>query len=141
MFERPWVWNDDEQAPVRLARWRGRPMVVAFVYTTTCTTVCPLTIERLRQVDSHYQKAGRAVEMVLVTLDPWTDNSAAQLRQFRSTRHLPTSWHLLRAPYPQTRALAELLQVRLIDEGGHVIHDGTVSMIDGEGRPVGHLAP
>lgn len=137
VFDRPWIWSDERDAPVRLSRWRGTPLVVGFVYTT-CATVCPMTIDRLRQLARSYQQAGRAVEFVLVTLDPLTDSSE-QLRTFRSSRRLPPEWHLLRASFPQTRALADLLQVRLIDDGSHVIHDGTVALVAADGRSFGHL--
>jgi protein SCO1/2 len=137
VFDRPWIWTDEQDAPVRLERWRGQTLIVAFVYTT-CTTVCPLTVEKLRGLDERLRRAGRPAELVLVTLDPWTD-SAAQLRSFKSERRLPERWHLLRAHFEQTHALADLLQVRLIDDGAHVIHDGTIAVLDGAGRPVGYV--
>ena len=137
VFDRPWTWRDEDGAPVQLGRWRGRTLIVSFVYTT-CTEVCPMTVERLRRLDARLQGSGRSAEFVLLTLDPWTDG-APQLRAWKTARRLPERWHLLRASYPQTHALADLLQVRLIDDGGHVIHDGTIAVLDATGRPLGHV--
>ena len=137
VFDRPWVWSDERDATVRLSRWRGTTLVVGFVYTA-CTTVCPRTIDKLREVNARLLRAGRSPEFLLVTLDPWTDSSE-QLRTFKASRRLPEAWHLLRASYQQIHALADLLGVRLIDDGTHVIHDGTIALVDRDGRLLGHL--
>jgi protein SCO1/2 len=136
LFARPWVWSDEQGASVRFDRWRGAPIIVSMVFTT-CTSVCPRTIEKLRRVDETLRRQGRAATFVLVTLDPAND-TAAQLRRFKDSRQLPPGWHLLRGGDAETRELADLLRIHVLDDG-HVFHDSRVVVFDAEGRLAGQL--
>ena len=94
LFVADWIWRDEQGAAVRFDRWRGAPIFVSMVFTS-CTTACPLTIERLRRVSDTFKAEGRAATFVLVTLDPANDTTD-QLRRFKLSRGLPPDWHLLR---------------------------------------------
>ncbi|HEU5262846.1 MAG TPA: SCO family protein [Gemmatimonadales bacterium] len=61
---------DQHGEPVTLARFRGRPVFVAFAYAH-CETVCPLLV---REVLRARELAGDVAPVTLVvTLDPWRD--------------------------------------------------------------------
>lgn len=137
IFEKTWTWEDENGGTTRLSAWRGRLLVVSLVYTT-CTTVCPLAIEKMREVDARLTRAGQAAEYVLVTLDPSSD-TPEQLRRFKAEHALPGRWHLLRGSPEQTEALAVFLRLKLMNLGDHVIHEARVVVLDGAGRLVGQM--
>jgi protein SCO1/2 len=136
LFARPWVWRDESGAEVRLDSWRGTPIVVTMIFTS-CTTTCPLTIEKLRRVTDRFEREGRAATFVLVTLDPSND-TPEQLRRFKASRQLPEKWHLLRGSDEQTRELADLLAVHVLDDS-HVFHDARIVIFDRDGKLAGQL--
>jgi protein SCO1/2 len=136
LFVADWVWRDEQGETVRFDRWRGAPIFVSMVFTS-CTSACPLTIERLRRVSDTFRAEGRAGTFVLVTLDPANDTSD-QLNRFKLSRGLPPDWHLLRGDDAQTRALAELLQIKVV-ENAHIFHDSRIVVFDADGRLAGQL--
>ncbi len=136
LFGANWIWRDEQGESVRFDRWRGTPIFVSMVFTT-CTSACPLTIERLRRVSDTFKAEGRAATFVLVTLDPANDTTD-QLRRFKVSRGLPPDWHLLRGEDEQTRALADLLQVKVVEDA-HIFHDSRIVVFDRDGKLAGQL--
>jgi protein SCO1/2 len=132
LYDQPWVWNDEQGASVQLSRWRGVPLVVTMIYTS-CTSTCPVTIDRLLRLADRFQHEGRAAEFVLVTLDPAGD-TLEKLRSFRAARQLPARWHLLRGNDEETQDLADFLGIKVMDDGSHILHDGTIALFDLAGR-------
>ena len=138
LFAQPWIWTDERGAPVQLSRWGGSLLVVTLVYTS-CTTTCPLTVDKLLRLGDSFRRQGRPATFVLVTLDPSND-TPEQLRRFKATRGLPADWHLLRGNDQQTRELAGLLGVRIMNESSHIIHDGRIVFLDPQGRLLGQYS-
>ena len=136
LFAAPWVFTDEQGAPVTLDHWRGAPIFVSMVFTN-CTSACPLTIDKLREVAAAFKREGRPATFVLVTLDP-TNDTTDQLRRFKASRDLPADWHLLRASDETTRALADLLQIKVVDNA-HIFHDSRIVVFDGSGLLAGQL--
>jgi protein SCO1/2 len=136
LFDADWTWRDEQGQAVRFDRWRGAPIFVSLVFTN-CTSACPLTIERLRRVSETFRAEGRAATFVLVTLDPAND-TPEQLQRFKLSRGLPADWHLLRGDDAQTRALADLLQVKVV-ENAHIFHDSRIVVFDRDGKLAGQL--
>jgi len=133
LFAHPWTWTDEHGQAVTLARWRGRPLVVTAMFTQ-CKATCPRTLAKLRRVHDDFQRAGRAVEFVVVTLDP--DNDTPQvLSRFKASAGLPDSWHLLSGNLIDTRNLRDLLGIHVVDDGPHLLHDGRIVIFDADGRP------
>lgn len=136
LFAEPWVWNADDGATVRFEQWRGTPIVVSMLYTS-CTTTCPLTIEKLRRAKEVLERQQSHAVFVLVTLDPQND-TVEQLREYKASRQLPKEWHLVRGSYEQTRALADLLRIHVLEDG-HIFHDSRIVVFDAEGKLMGQL--
>lgn len=133
LFSHPWVWTDERGQSVTFAGWRGRPLVVAAVFTT-CKATCPRTIGKLQELDAAYRREGRPAQFVLVTLDP--DNDTPQvLRAFKESSGLPAAWRFLCANKDQTRELLDALDIHVIDEGAHLLHEGRIVIFDGAGMP------
>ena len=138
LFGRPWRWTDERGDAVAFSQWRGAPLVVTAIFTS-CTARCPLTVEKLRDVDAAFRRRGTPRQFLLVTLDPRTDNPARLLR-FKQERHLPDAWHLLRGNLDDTRAFGRMLGVRAIYDDGHIDHDVRIAVFDGARRLVREYA-
>jgi protein SCO1/2 len=134
LFNPAWPWTDESGREVALESYQGAPIVVAMIYTS-CATLCPLTIERLRELDAAFARRGASASFVLVTLDPVHDDPP-RLRRFKEARHLPTSWHLLRGDLPQTHAFARRLGLRASYDDEHIVHDVVIATFDTRGRLV-----
>lgn len=136
LFAVPWTWTDEQGATVSFVQWQGAPIVVAMVFTD-CTTACPMTIEKLKQLGDTWRREGRAATFVLVTLNP-ADDTPDQLRRFKVSRGLPEDWHLLRGTDETTRELADLLQIKIVDNA-HIFHDSRIVVFDAAGKLAGQL--
>lgn len=132
LFAHPWVWSDELGRQVRFARWRGRPLVVTAAFTS-CRETCPRTMQKLRDVYSAFQREKRAAQFIVVTLDPATD-TPERLRAFKKEQRLPDSWRFLTGPKAQTRELARVLGIHVVDLDGHLMHDGAIMVFDEQGR-------
>jgi len=64
---------DQHGDTVTLARFAGRPVVLAIVYAH-CTTVCPIVVHEMNEMQR--AMAPRAPVLLAVTLDPWRDTPA-----------------------------------------------------------------
>jgi protein SCO1 len=71
--------------PVNLSWFRGRPVLVTFVYTH-CPDVCPLIVSSLAAAKRQLVGQAHRVEIVAVTVDPKRDTPSA-VRQFLAVRH------------------------------------------------------
>lgn len=124
-------WRDQRGRERSLAALRGRPQVVAMVYTH-CATACPLTVTALKRVEA---ATPPGVGFVLVSLDPDRD-TPGRLAEFARTHALdPARWTLLRGTDADVRALAALLGVRYRPEGaGDIAHSTLVTVLDADGE-------
>jgi len=131
IFDAPWVWADEEGRVVTTAQWRGSPLVVAMIYST-CLRTCPRTVEKLRSIDASLRSRGRSAQFLLVTLDPDVDTTE-RLRNYKAAHKLPGSWRLLRGQARSTRALADLVEIHVMDMGPHIVHESKIAAFDARG--------
>jgi protein SCO1/2 len=132
LFSYPWVWLDDRGEHIAFSQWRGTPVVVAAIYTS-CRETCPRTLARLREVYEQFGRDKRRAEFVVVTIDPETD-TPERLRELRRSRDLPVTWHLLTGGSDETKQLANLLGVHVMQMEAHVVHDSKIMLFDGDGQ-------
>ena len=70
---------DTAGKPVRLSDYRGRTVLLAFIFTT-CPGVCPLISKQMEYLQRELKAAGlfgRQAMMLSMTIDPETDSAAA----------------------------------------------------------------
>ena len=79
-------WRDQRGNARQLSSLRGRPQVVAMIYTH-CSTTCPFTVAEMKRIE---RESPRDVGFVLVSLDPARDDPA-RLAAFASERG--RRWH------------------------------------------------
>jgi protein SCO1/2 len=123
-------WRNQRGESVRLASLRGRPQVIAMIYTH-CATTCPFTVAEMKRIE---RESPVNAGFVLVSLDPARDDPA-RLAMFASERGLdPKRWTLLDGSDDAVRELANVLGVqyrRLSRE--ELAHSNALTLLDADG--------
>jgi protein SCO1 len=131
------VLADVDGNPVGLTSYRGRVLLLAFVFTS-CKTVCPLISRQMAQLQSGLKEDGSfgtQASMLSVTIDPETD-TVDTLRQYAASLGAdPIGWRFLRE---DRDTLTPILKgydewARRLPEGD-VDHPARVYLIDPEGQ-------
>jgi protein SCO1 len=129
------AFSDQQGHSFQLADRRGRPQLVAMFYTS-CKFVCPLIIDSVKGVENALTPAERdRLSVLLVSIDPDRDDTAALASVFAKRRLDAARWALARTEQAGVRKLAALLGVRyraLAD--GEFNHTSTLYLLDTEGR-------
>jgi protein SCO1/2 len=116
---------------VSLETFRGRPVVMTFVYAN-CHASCPILIERLKALEA--RNADAPVAFVAVSLDPDRDTPAA-LAAAAGHWGLGERWHLLTGEPQAVRALVRAHRVQWAPlPDGEIAHENVVTLIDRRGR-------
>lgn len=131
------TWLEPDSAQLQLADLRGKPQVLALIYTT-CQAACPRIIADMRHIESELGSAAEQVGFLLVSINP-TRDTPARLDTFARENGLDLNrWTLLYGEAPQVRELAAILGVRynkttpldfahsniitVLDNGGEIVY-------------------
>jgi len=140
---------DQKGEVVKAERFRGRQMLINFVFTRCpVATMCPAAVSRFQQVQGKAREAGVAnLELVSISLDPTFDTPGV-LKEYATSRGVDTSNYsfltgpdaAIKALLAQFGVLAELkgdllnhtLATILVDENGRIAWraDGSVWSVD-----------
>ncbi len=127
------TWRDQGGAQRTLASLRGKPRLVAMIYTK-CTSVCPLSIGELKRIEAATD--GR-LGLVLVTLDPEHDTPTLLAQYAKEHDMSAERWTLLTGTDDDLRDLAATLAVRYRRVSpDDLAHSNTLTLLDAEGRVV-----
>lgn len=85
--------TDQFGKPVSLSQFKGKPVVVTFLYTH-CKDLCPLTAEKLHTVMQNLGSDTQRVAVLAVSLDPVGDTTASVL-DFSKAHRMLDYWHFL----------------------------------------------
>ena len=135
LYLRDDAFSDQAGKPFVLADRRGKPQLVAMFYTS-CRYICPLIVDSAKGVEHQLTPEERSrLGILLVSLDPARDDTAA-LASVASKRKLdPARWTLARTEAAGVRRVAALLGIRyraLAD--GEFNHSSALVLLDAEGR-------
>jgi protein SCO1/2 len=125
---------------VRLANYRGKPLLVSFIYTA-CTQVCPATTQFLgRAVAEARRTLGPdAFRVITVGFNPPFDSPSA-LREFRNRQGIDAAnWAFLAADEPTIEGLTRDLGFVFAASAGGFDHVTQVTLIDASGRVSRHV--
>ena len=128
------VWTDQDGRKVPLPSLRGRPRVIAMVYTS-CEYSCPLVLRDLDRIDARIPSARRPeVAISVFSFDPERDTPEA-LKKLATKKKLDLSrWSLLTAEPDSVLELGAALGVRFRKEStGEFSHSNVILLLDGEG--------
>lgn len=131
------AWTDQRGEPRRLADWRGRPTLVAMVFTH-CRYACPrLAADARRIVDALDPRERERMHGLLISFDTARD-TPERLAAFAEEQGLDTAfWTLLRGDAVDVRELAAVLGVNYQQTAsGDFAHSNVITLLDAEGRIV-----
>ena len=130
-------FTDQSGKAFSLADRSGKPQVVAMFYTS-CRYICPLIVDSAKGVDHALTPAERArLGVLLVSIDPARDDTAALASVARKRKLDPARWTLARTDAGTVRRVAAMLGVRyraLAD--GEFNHTSALVLLDAQGRVV-----
>ena len=129
------TFTDVDGGKVRLADFRGRPLLVTLVYTA-CADVCPTLISNLYPaVESAQETFGHeAFTVVTVGFDVRKDTPAQMRALARSHGVDLPNWRFLSADQANLDALAEAVGFAFFSRAGGFDHLAQVSIVDRKGR-------
>lgn len=131
------AFSDQSGKEFTLADRRGKPQVVAMFYTS-CRYICPLIVDSAKGVDHALTPAERArLGVLLVSMDPARDDTAALASVARKRKLDPARWTLARTEAGTVRRVAALLGIRYRElADGEFNHSSALVLLDAEGRVV-----
>jgi protein SCO1/2 len=134
IYRTPMVWQDETGASFVLSHWKGKRVIITMWYTT-CWSRCPITMQKLKDIQKRFNKRLQKVEFVLVTLDPHQDTAQALARFRKSYGLTAPNWHFLRGSEADTRKLASLLGFgEYQNMGDGILHSLKISRLDEAGE-------
>lgn len=136
---------DQDGRPFSLGDYRGKPVLVEFIYTR-CPTVCGVLGDEFRRVLAETTQGanGRAdVALVSISFDPENDDLGALKAYGARYGAAAPLWRIAAAA--DRRGLAALLRsfgVVVIPDGlGGFLHEGELYVVDADGRLARILDP
>ncbi len=128
----PPVWHDDRGQPFELRSLGGHAVMLTMAYAS-CHRICPVSIERLQQLQRDLDRRGASAEFVIIGYDPETDDAIAW-HQYRVSRHLTRSnWHFLVGTPAMVEQAARQLGFGFWKYDTHVMHDLRIVHFDEHG--------
>lgn len=127
---------DDRGVPSTLARFHGRPVVVALIFTH-CGYACPLIVTDLVRLQARLSAAERReAAFVLISFDVARDTPDA-LARYRTQRGLDDTWTLLHGDSDSVLEIAALLGVKYQPEpAGGFAHSNLFTVLNRDGEIV-----
>jgi protein SCO1/2 len=133
LYLEPLRWTDDSEAAVELASFRGQTVALTMFYTE-CSSACPITLAKLREIEKAFAERGRDLQIVLVSYDSRHDTPRRLARFRRRETLLGERWHLLSGSQPSVERLARRLGLgSYVDVGEHIVHSFRIVLLDEDG--------
>jgi protein SCO1/2 len=122
---------------VSLADFRGKPVVLTFLYTH-CPDVCPIIADKLREALDELGPDARKVAVLAVSTDPRQDDRLSVIR-FTEQHRLTGRWQYLTGSPSQLEPIwkgyyVAAQDVRDTSPAAGVIHTAALFFIDRQGR-------
>ncbi len=131
------TWTDDHGRAVKLAEFRGQPVVLGMFFAS-CTYACPLLVADAQRLRDALPADVRAkTKFVFVSFDTERDTPAA-LHAYRERLQLDAAgWTLLHGAADDVQELAMLLGVKYRrDADGQFSHSNAITVLNASGEIV-----
>ncbi|MBX3693555.1 MAG: SCO family protein [Steroidobacteraceae bacterium] len=127
--------RDRQGQPVRLSDYRGRPLLVSFIYTG-CFHVCPLSTQALHKAVSamHKRFGDRQFNVVTIGFNQPEDSPAALKAYASQQRISDPNWEFLSPDATDVAALSREFGFSYAATRGGFDHILQVTMLDAKGR-------
>ncbi|HEV7127640.1 MAG TPA: SCO family protein [Ktedonobacterales bacterium] len=123
--------NDQNGAPVSLARLRGHPIVLTFV-DATCTTECPITAQELDWTAQDLGDQAAGVIWLAITVNP--NDTLADVRQFMTKNKVTVPLRMLLGTQTQLAPIWKAYGIEVIPSPTDVTHTVATYLIDARGN-------
>lgn len=128
---------DTSGTPVRLSDYRGRVVLLAFVFTT-CPGVCPMISKQMAALQDGLKQEklfGTKAYLLSVTVDPDKDTAEVLARYAKIFGADPTGWRFLRETPRKTQPVLKAYDewTKLLPKG-ELDHPARVYLIDRHGN-------
>lgn len=122
-------------ATVRLAELRGKPVVISLIYTS-CSHVCPMITQRLRQAVEEAQRVIAPDRFAVLTIgfDTRNDTPMRMAAYARAQGVDLPNWRFLSGDDATISALAGELGFTFAASAGGYLHSSQVTVVDRDGR-------
>ena len=127
--------NDSKGTPVALSDYRGKVVVLTFLYTN-CPDECPLIASKLRTVATQLGDAMKQVAYVAISVDPANDTPVA-VQEFLQAHMLDGQMHYLIGTQAQLEPVWNLYFIGTSNNSssvGGVAHSTRTIIIDKQGN-------
>ena len=125
--------RDTQGSTVRLSDYRGRVVLLAFVFTS-CPGVCPLISRQMSALQAGLKEAGlfgKQANLLSVTVDPETDTAKVLAEYAQKFDADPAGWRFLRETPAKTKPVLKAYDewTRQVPKG-ELDHPARVYLID-----------
>lgn len=137
LYQLPAMLTDSAGKNHPLDVYRGRPVLVTMFYGS-CPAACPLLIDTLHATERALSEQDRAaVRVLMISIDPERDTTAALAELVKSRRIDTSRWKLASTDSATVRKLAAALniQYRKLPDGGYN-HTSVITLLDAQGQIV-----
>ena len=126
--------TDQFGKPVSLSQFKGRPVVVTFMYTH-CPDICPVIADKLHSTMQALGSNANHVAVLAVSMDPKGDTIPAALN-FSKVHKMVNYWHFLVGTHEELSPVWSDYSVdaQAATSAGTVMHSSYIYVIDKEGR-------
>ncbi len=124
--------TDQDGKQVSLAQFKGKPVVVTFLYTH-CPDVCPLAAEHLHSTMLKLGNDAQKVAIIAVSTDPKRDTQEAA-REFSHAHNMQDYWHFLIGSQAQLSPIWTNYSIYAQQIQQTVNHTTAFYIIDKQGR-------
>ena len=126
--------KDQFGIPISLAQFKGKPVVLTFLYTH-CPDVCPLTAEKLHATMQSLGQDAQQVAVLAVSMDPKGDTAAAA-QNFSKVHKLGDYFYYLLGTHNELAPVwaSYSVDARAATSSGTVSHSSAIYVIDKQGR-------
>ena len=129
------TWVDDNGNSVKLAKWRGRPVIISMEYSN-CRFICSISQRKLQEIQVEADRRKLSIEFVILSLDPKNDTPASW-RQYRKLKDLPGSnWYFLTGSRAATDNAVLSLGVKWWYYDEHIMHELRILRLAANGEVV-----
>jgi protein SCO1/2 len=125
--------TDQSGNPVRLSDFRGKTVVIDFIYTRCpLPEVCPRLSANFARLQRRFRPA--QVALLSITLDPQYDTPEVLTAYAKIWKANPEGWRFLTGTVEEIRAVAERFGMIYWPEDGSLTHTSQTAVIGRDGR-------
>ncbi|MEW5976851.1 MAG: SCO family protein [Acidobacteriota bacterium] len=127
---------DQDSRLVRLAEWRGKLVVMNFIYTRCpLAQVCPLQAANFSRLQKRFsQELGKKLMLLSVSLDPQYDTPEVLTRYAEAWHAKPEGWRFLTGSASQVAAVTRQFGIVYWPEEGSLTHTSGTAVLGADGR-------